>query len=47
MKKNLNLCALPYSMTLALIRMINMNERKIRLFDLQGCTEEVEDIKKK
>ena len=45
--KNLNLCALPYSMTLAPIRMINMNERKIRLFDLQGCTEKVEEIKKK
>ncbi len=33
-------------MTLAPIRVINMNERKIRFFDLQGYTEKIEEIKK-
>lgn len=40
--KKLNINALPYSMTLAPIRMINMNERKVRLLDLEGCTKKVE-----
>ena len=38
--------ALPYKMMLAPIRMINHNERKIRLFDTEGCTEEREEVKK-
>ena len=39
--------ALPYSMMLAPIRMINHNERKIIVFDIEGCTDEREEIKKK
>jgi len=39
--------ALPYKMMLAPIRMINDNERKINIFELEGCTEESNEIKKK
>ena len=39
--------ALPYKMMLAPIRMISHNERKIIVFDIEGCTEEREEIKKK
>ena len=39
--------SLPDYMMLAPIRMINHNERKIIIFDIQGCTEEREEVKKK
>ena len=39
--------ALPYKMMLAPIRMISHYERKIIVFDIEGCTEEREEIKKK
>ena len=39
--------ALPDYMMLAPIRMINNNERKIILFDLEGCKEKREEVKKK
>ena len=45
--KLLNNSALPYSMILAPIRMINNNERKITLYDIEGCTDERDAIKKK
>ena len=44
---NLNLNSLPNSMILAPIRMINNNERKITLYDIEGCTDERDAIKKK
>ena len=49
-KEQINLLgndALPYKMMLAPIRMINHNERKIIVFDIEGCTEEREEVKKK
>ena len=39
--------ALPNYMMLAPIRMINHNERKIIVFDIEGCIEEKEKVKKK
>ena len=39
--------SLPDYMMLAPIRTINNNERKIIIFDIPGCTEEREEIKKK
>ena len=45
--KRLERSALPNKMMLAPIRMINYNERRIRLFDIQGCTDEREEIKEK
>ena len=45
--EKLNKSALPNKMMLAPIRMINHNERKIILFDIEGCTEEREEVKKK
>ena len=44
---NLNLNALPNSMILAPVRMINNNERKITLYDIEGCTDERDAIKTK
>ena len=44
---NLNLSSLPNSMILAPVRMINNNERKITLYDIEGCTDERDAIKKK
>ena len=39
--------ALPYQMTLAPVRMVNDNDRKMRVYDIQECVEERDDIKKK
>ena len=39
--------SLPNYMMLAPIKMINHNERKIIIFDIPGCTEEREEVKKK
>ena len=39
--------ALPNSMTIAPIRMINSNEKKIRLYDTGPCKNKVEEIKEK
>ena len=43
----LNLSALPHSMMLAPVRMINNNERKITLYDIEPCTKKRDEIKKK
>ena len=43
----LNLSALPNSMILAPVRMINNNERKITLYDIEPCTEKRDMIKRK
>ena len=40
-------CSLPNNMVLTSIRMINVNERRIRLFALEDCKDEVDEIKKK
>ena len=45
--KNLNKNALPNSMMLAPIRMINLNEKKIILYDIDPCTKKRDEIKKK
>lgn len=45
--ENLNLSSLPNSMILAPIRMINNNERKITLYDIQPCTDVRDEIKRK
>jgi hypothetical protein len=45
--KNLNYSALPYSMMLAPIRMINVNERKITVYDIEGCVDKRDAIKQK
>lgn len=45
--KKLSLWALPNSMMIAPVRMINTNERKIILYDIEGCTDERDAIKKK
>lgn len=45
--KNLNKSALPNSMILAPVRMINKNERKIRLYDTEGCKTKAKEIRKK
>ena len=39
--------ALPYRMTLAPVRMVNDNDRKMNVYDIQECVEERDDIKKK
>ena len=44
---SLNNSALPYQMTLAPVRMVNDNDRKMNVYDLDECVEEREDIKKK
>jgi hypothetical protein len=45
--KNLNRSALPYSMVLAPVRMINNNEAKITLYDIPPCTKKRDEIKTK
>ena len=45
--KKLNRSSLPYYMMLAPVRMVNDNDRKMNVYDLQECTEERDDIKKK
>ena len=45
--KKLGDCALPNKMTLTPIRMTNANERKLRLFALDDCKDEVAEIRKK
>jgi hypothetical protein len=44
---NLSNSALPYQMTLAPVRMVNDNDRKMNVFDIEGCVEKRDDIKKK
>ena len=44
---NLNYSALPNSMILAPVRMINNNERKITLYDIEPCTYKRDKIKTK
>jgi hypothetical protein len=39
--------ALPYQMTLAPVRMVNDNDRRMNVYDLEECIEERDDIKKK
>ena len=41
----LNISALPHSMMLAPVRMINNNERKITLYDIEPCTIKRDEIK--
>ena len=40
-------CSLPNNMVLTSIRMINLNERRLRLISLEDCKDEVDEIKKK
>ena len=40
-------CSLPNNMVLTSIRIINLNERRIRLVSLEDCKDEVDEIKKK
>ena len=42
---NLGDKALPYLMTLAPIRMVNDNERKMNVYDIEECTEERDQVK--
>ena len=44
--KDLNKAALPYQMTIAPVRMVNDNDKKMNVYDLKDCTEERDDIKK-
>ena len=44
--KNLNGAALPNKMTLAPVRMVNDNDKKMNVYDLTECTEERDQIKK-
>ena len=44
--KNLKGSALPYQMTLAPVRMVNDNDKKMNVYDLTECTEERDQIKK-
>ena len=44
--KDLNKAALPYQMTLAPVRMVNDNDKKMNVYDLKDCTEERDNIKK-
>ena len=44
---NLNYSALPNSMILAPVRMINNNEKKITLYDIEPCTYKRDEIKRK
>jgi hypothetical protein len=43
---DLNKAALPHKMTLAPVRMVNYNDRKMNVYDLPECTEERDQIKK-
>ena len=43
---NMDNYALPNSMILAPIRMINLNEKRMRLYDIDGCKNEINKIKK-
>ena len=45
--ENLNLSALPHSMMLAPVRMISNIERKITVYDIEGCTDKRDNIKQK
>ena len=45
--KDLGSNALPYQMTLAPVRMLNDNDRRMNVYDLEECVEERDDIKKK
>ena len=45
--KNLNRSALPHRMMLAPIKMINDKERKILVYDIEGCTDKRDEVKKK
>ena len=45
--KDLGSYALPYQMTLAPVRMLNDNDRRMNVYDLEECVEERDDIKKK
>ena len=45
--ERLNGKALPEYMMITPVKMINHNERKIIIFDIPGCTEEREEVKKK
>ena len=45
--ERLNRKALPDYMMITPVKMINHNERKIIIFDIPGCTEEREEVKKK
>lgn len=42
----LNKSALPYKMTLAPVRMVNDNDKKMNVYDLEECKEERDEIKK-
>ena len=44
--KALNKSALPYYMTLAPVRMVNDNDKKMNVYDLKDCTEERDQVKK-
>ena len=44
--KELNKSALPFQMTLAPVRMVNNNDKKMNVYDLKDCIEERDDIKK-
>ena len=44
--KNLQGSALPYKMTIAPVRMVNDNDKKMNVYDLRECTEERDQIKK-
>ena len=43
--KNLNLNALPHLITLVPVRIINNNDRKIKVYDLYQCVDEREEVK--
>ena len=45
--ENLNYSALPYYMTIAPVRMVNDNDKKMNVYDIQECTEERDQVKKK
>ena len=38
--------ALPYQMTLAPVRIVNYNDKKMNVYDLTECVEERDQIKK-
>ena len=44
-RKNLNLNALPHLVTLVPVRLINDNDRKIKVYDLTECKDEREKVK--
>ena len=43
--ESLNNAALPYRMTLAPVRMVNDNDRKMNVYDIEECKEERDEIK--